>query len=115
MNIQKIKKNVIIELLLKVVKDVYLKLYADCNILNQKIWQMIKKFFEQMSITKLVFLIVMICLCVFTWYQIFTWKEIKNWLWENVVLMVVSFYFGQKVWEVEKDPLLDKTKADDKD
>lgn len=47
MSIQKIKKNVIIELLLKVVKDVYLKLYADYNILNQKIDKTWKNFLNK--------------------------------------------------------------------
>jgi len=99
--------------LLKVVKDVYLKHYADCNILNPNN-KMMKKLFK-MSITKLVFLIIMICLCVFTGFQIFTQQEVKNSLWENVVLMIVSFYFGQKVWESKKDPLIDNSDDYDKD
>lgn len=41
-------------------------------------------------------------------------QEIKNGLRENVVLMIVSFYFWQKVGEVEKDPLIDNSKHDDK-
>lgn len=76
---------------------------------------------EKLSVTKLVFLIVMICLCIFTGYQIRIGQEIANKLWENVVLMIVSFYFWQKVWEAQKDPLLDNkdllddTKEDAKD
>lgn len=66
----------------------------------------------RLSVTKLVFLIVMVCLCVFTWYQIFTAQEIKNSLWENVVTVIISFYFWQKVWESKKDPLIT---LDDKD
>ena len=70
---------------------------------------------EKLSVTKLVFLIVMICLCIFTGYQIRIGQEIANKLWENVVLMIVSFYFWQKVWESKKDPLvdLDELKSDD--
>lgn len=60
----------------------------------------------RLSVTKLVFLIVMVCLCVFTGYQIFTAQEIKNSLWENVVTVIISFYFWQKVWESKKDPLI---------
>jgi hypothetical protein len=30
-----------------------------------------------------------------------------------VVLMIVSFYFGQKVGEVSKDPLIDRKKDDE--
>lgn len=70
---------------------------------------------EKISVTKLVFLIVMICLCIFTGYQMWIGQEITNKLWENVVLMIVSFYFWQKVWEAQKDPLLDnKYLLDDK-
>ena len=73
-----------------------------------------KNILERLSVTKLVFLIVMVCLCVFTGYQIFTAQEIKNSLWENVVTVIISFYFGQKVWESKKDPLinLDNDKDD---
>lgn len=72
-----------------------------------------KDMFEKISITKLVFLIVMICLCIFTAIQMWKWQEIKNSLWENVVLMIVSFYFWQKVGEVSKDPLIDRKKDDE--
>lgn len=65
-----------------------------------------KNILERLSVTKLVFLIVMVCLCVFTGYQIFTAQEIKNSLWENVVTVIISFYFWQKVWESKKDPLI---------
>lgn len=68
------------------------------------------KFFEKMSVTKLVFLIVMICLCIFTWYQYLTGKEITIQLWDSVVTSIVAFYFGQKVWESKKDPLIDPEK-----
>ena len=71
-----------------------------------------KNILERLSVTKLVFLIVMVCLCVFTGYQIFTAQEIKNSLWENVVTVIISFYFGQKVGESKKDPLIT---LDDKD
>ena len=62
--------------------------------------------FLNISITKLVFLIVMICLCIFTWYQYWIWQEISNKLRETVVTSIVSFYFWQKVWESKKDPLI---------
>ena len=66
--------------------------------------------FCKMSITKLVFLIVMICLCIFTGYQYFIGQEISIKLRETVVTAIVSFYFGQKVWEAKKDPLIDNEK-----
>lgn len=68
------------------------------------------KYFRcKVSVTKLVFLIVMICLCIFTGYQYLIWHEISIQLWETVVTAIVSFYFWQKVWEAKKDPLVDKT------
>jgi uncharacterized membrane protein len=68
-----------------------------------------KNFRCKISVTKLVFLIVMICLCIFTWYQYWIGKEISIQLRETVVTAIVSFYFWQKVWEAKKDPLIDKT------
>ena len=69
-----------------------------------------KNFWEKISITKLVFFIVMVCLCIFTWYQYYIGQEISIKLWETVVTSIVSFYFGQKVWEARKDPLIDNDK-----
>ena len=66
-----------------------------------------KTFIQNFSVTKLVFLIVMICLCVFTGYQYWIGQEITIKLWETVVTAIVSFYFGQKVWEAKRDPLVD--------
>ena len=73
-----------------------------------------KDFWEKISITKLVFFIVMVCLCIFTGYQYWIGQEISNKLWEKVVTAIVSFYFGQKVWEAKKDPLIDNYNIDDK-
>lgn len=55
---------------------------------------------------------VMLCLCIFTWYQYWIGKEISIQLRETVVTAIVSFYFWQKVWEAKKDPLIDKTDKD---
>lgn len=71
-----------------------------------------KNFREKISVTKLVFLIIMICLCLFTWYQYWLWQEIPNKLRETVVTAIVSFYFWQKVWESKKDPLIDNNEND---
>lgn len=49
----------------------------------------------------------MICLCVFTGYQYWIGQEITIKLRETVVTAIVSFYFGQKVWESKADPLID--------
>lgn len=67
----------------------------------------------KVSVTKLVFLIIMICLCVFTGYQYRLGQEIPNKLWETVVTAIVSFYFGQKVWESKRDPLINNEEEND--
>ena len=64
-------------------------------------------FLQNFSVTKLVFLLVMICLCIFTGYQYWIWQEITIKLRETVVTAIVSFYFWQKVWEAKHDPIVD--------
>ena len=66
-----------------------------------------KEIRTKLSVTKLVFFIVMLCLCIFTWYQYRVGQEIPNKLRETVVTAIVSFYFWQKVWESKKDPFID--------
>lgn len=70
-----------------------------------------KHFLEKMSITKLVFLILTLVLWFQTVYLTINWVETS--LFNNAMLMVISFYFGQKVWESKKDPLIDTTNKDD--
>ena len=66
-----------------------------------------KNFREKMSITKLVFLILTLVLSFQTVYL--TLNDIETSLFNNAMLMVISFYFGQKVWESKRDPLIDST------
>ena len=66
-----------------------------------------KNFREKMSITKLVFLILTLVLSFQTVYL--TLWGIETSLFNNAMLMVISFYFGQKVWESKRDPLIDST------
>lgn len=73
-----------------------------------------KTFIKNFSVTKLVFLIVMVCLCVFTGYQYWIGQEITIKLWETVVTAIVSFYFWQKVWEAKHDPLVDLSSTEEK-
>ena len=70
-----------------------------------------KNFFEKMSITKLVFLILTLVLSFQTVYLTVNWVETS--LFNNAMLMVISFYFGQKVWESKKDPLIDNANKND--
>ena len=71
-----------------------------------------KQFFEKMSVTKLVFLILTLVLSFQTIYLTLNWIETS--LFNNAMLMVISFYFGQKVWEAKSDPLVDNDKEDGK-
>ena len=73
-----------------------------------------KDFWTKLSVTKLVFLIVMVCLCIFTAYQYWIGQEITIKLWETVVTAIVSFYFGQKVGESKRDPLVNNDREDAK-
>ena len=72
-----------------------------------------KNFWTKMSITKLVFLILTLVLWFQTIYLTLNWVETS--LFNNAMLMVISFYFGQKVWETKRDPLIDNDSIDDKD
>ena len=70
-----------------------------------------KIFREKMSITKLVFLILTLVLSFQTIYLTLNWVETS--LFNNAMLMVISFYFGQKVWESKRDPLITSTNIND--
>lgn len=72
-----------------------------------------KQFFVKMSVTKLVFLVLTLVLSFQTVYLTVNWIETS--LFNNAMLMVISFYFGQKVWESKKDPLLDWDDKNGKD
>ncbi len=70
-----------------------------------------KTFREKRSITKLLFLILTLVLSFQTVYL--TLNDIETSLFNNAMLMVISFYFGQKVWESKKDPLIDTKNEND--
>jgi hypothetical protein len=72
-----------------------------------------KNFWTKMSITKLVFLILTLVLSFQTVYLTLNWIETS--LFNNAMLMVISFYFWQKVGETKKDPLVDNYWEDAKD
>lgn len=69
------------------------------------------KFRKSTSITKLVFLILTLVLSFQTIYLTLNWIETS--LFNNAMLMVISFYFGQKVWKSQADPLIDTLKEED--
>jgi hypothetical protein len=68
------------------------------------------KFRKTMSVTKLVFLILTLILGFQTVYL--TLQGVETSLFNNAMLMVISFYFGQKVGETKADPLIDTEKED---
>ena len=67
-----------------------------------------KTFWTKFSITKLVFLIMTLIL----WFQTvyLTLQGTQTDLFNNCMLMIISFYFGQKVGENKADPLIDNDK-----
>jgi hypothetical protein len=76
-----------------------------------------KGFWTKMSVTKLVFLEVMTVLC-FLVLRVVIAQNVENevaktilQMFEFAVTSIISFYFGQKVWEAKRDPLID-TKND---
>lgn len=67
---------------------------------------------QKLSMTKLVFLVLTLVLSFQTIYLTLNWLDTE--LFNNVMLMIVSFYFGQKVWDAKADPLIDNLKEDGK-
>lgn len=77
-----------------------------------------KTFWESMSVTKLVFLEVMTVLC-FLALRVVIAQNVENemaktilQMFEFAVTSIISFYFGQKVWEAKKDPLINNKDTD---
>lgn len=69
-------------------------------------------FWTKFSVTKLVFLIMTLCLVFQTVYL--TLNGVETSLFNNAMLMIVSFYFWQKVWKAKSDPLIDNDAENDK-
>jgi uncharacterized membrane protein len=64
-----------------------------------------KNFWTKFSVTKLVFIIMTLVLAFQTIYLTLNWIETS--LFNNAMLMIVSFYFWQKVGKSYADPLID--------
>lgn len=71
-----------------------------------------KNFWTKFSVTKLVFLLMTLCLVFQAVYLTLQWVETS--LFNNCMLSVIAFYFGQKVWKAQADPLVDNDSEDDK-
>ena len=67
---------------------------------------------EKMSITKLVFLLIIICLCVFTGYYVFANIEDKTGVivaFLSVAMQITNYYFKEKNPKEYPDTLIKKT------
>ena len=73
-----------------------------------------KNFRERFSITKLVFLLVILSLCVFTWYYVFADLDDKSWVvvaFLSVALTITNFYFKDKNEKEFPDTLIKEDKS----
>lgn len=70
---------------------------------------------EKLSITKLVFLIIIICLCVFTGYYVFANIEDKTGVivaFLSVAMQITNYYFKDKNSKGFPDSLIEEEKSD---
>lgn len=71
-----------------------------------------KTFRERFSITKLVLLLLVLCLIFIEIWNVVNWWEVDQ-LFTNVLIAVVSFYFGQKgISYDEPDSLVERWTED---
>lgn len=74
-----------------------------------------KTFRERFSVTKLVFIIVIISLCVFTWYYVFANIEDKTGVivaFLSVAMQITNYYFKDKNSKEFPDSLIEEEKSD---
>lgn len=71
-----------------------------------------KNFWTKFSVTKLVFLLMSLCLIFQAIYL--TIQGVETSLFNNCMLAIISFYFWQKVGKAQADPLIDNDSEDDK-
>lgn len=77
-----------------------------------------KSFREKLSITKLVFLIIIICLCVFTGYYVFANIEDKTGVivaFLSVAMQITNYYFKDKNPKEYPDTLIKREEKKDLD
>lgn len=74
-----------------------------------------KTFRERFSVTKLVFIIVIISLCVFTGYYVFADLEDKSGVvvaFLSIAMTITNFYFKDKNSKEFPDSLIEEEKSD---
>lgn len=84
---------------------------GDTEILSPFLIRM-KNFWTKFSVTKLVFLLMTLCLVFQAIYL--TLQGVETSLFNNCMLAIISFYFWQKVWKTQSDPLIDNDWDNDK-
>ena len=71
-----------------------------------------KNFWTKFSVTKLVFLLMSLCLIFQAIYL--TINGVETSLFNKCMLAIISFYFWQNVWKAQSDPLIDNETENDK-
>lgn len=74
-----------------------------------------KTFWERFSVTKLVFIIVIISMCIFTWYYVFADLEDKSGVvvaFLSIAITITNFYFKDKNSKEFPDSLIEEEKSD---
>ena len=73
---------------------------------------------KNISVTKLVFLIIILSLCVFTWFYIFSWAEDKTGIivaFTSIAMTITNYYFKDKKIKEEKvDSLVEEPEQEPK-
>lgn len=75
-----------------------------------------KNFLERFSVTKLIFILVIVSLCVFTGYYVFSNIEDKTWVivaFLSVAMQITNYYFKDKKEKDYPDSLVDREVLDD--
>jgi hypothetical protein len=75
-----------------------------------------KTFRERFSVTKLVFIIVIVSLCIFTGYYVFADLEDKSGVvvaFLSIAMTITNFYFKDKNSKEFPDSLIEEEKSDD--
>ena len=74
-----------------------------------------KTFWERFSVTKLVFIIVIVSLCIFTGYYVFADLEDKSGVvvaFLSIAMTITNFYFKDKNSKEFPDSLIEEEKSD---
>lgn len=74
-----------------------------------------KTFWERFSVTKLVFILVIVSLCIFTWYYVFSDIEDKTGVivaFLSIAMTITNFYFKDKNSKEFPDSLIEEEKSD---